>query len=102
MKIATKFLATLAITATLAAPAYAWGPREQGVLAGIAGVLLLQHATHPRVVVPHAGYYPTPQPVVPYYPGTVYHNHTYRPMYKAVDVFIPECNCYRTVTVQVN
>ncbi len=30
--------------------AHAWGPREQGALAGVAGVLLYQHMTQPRVV----------------------------------------------------
>ena len=28
--------------------------------------------------------------------------YTHRPMYKAVDIYIPECNCYRTVHVQIN
>ena len=85
----------------VSAQAHAWGAREQGALAGVAGVLLFQHITQPRVVVPAQPIY-TPAPVVPYYPGTVYPDYIQRPMYRAVDVFIPECQCYRTVMVQIN
>lgn len=39
---------------------------------------------------------------VEYHPGTVYHDFIYRPMYKMVTVYIPECKCERTVKVRVN
>lgn len=46
------------------------------------------------------------QPVVIYQdPPVVYQQqpvYNYRPMYKMVDVYIPECNCTRTVQVQIN
>lgn len=96
-----KFIAALAILGSLSAPAHAWGDREQGALAGVAATLLFQHVTQAQ---PHVHTAPsvTMQPTVPYYSGTVYPDYTHRPMYKAVDVFIPECRCYRTVMVQIN
>lgn len=98
MKTLNKLLAAVGLSFTIAAsPAHAWGAREQAATAGIASVLLYQQITQPRVYVQ-----PPPQPVVPYYPGTVYPDYIYRPMYKAVDVFVPECQCYRTILVQVN
>lgn len=84
----------LAITA---APAYAWGDREQGVLTGVAGLWVFQQLNkagqqqppQPQVVTP-APVYVVPQP------------YTHRPMYKMVDIYIPECNCTRSVLVQIN
>lgn len=119
-------LAVLAVTAAVATtPAMAWGDREQGILLGIGGTLLAQQLVRPPVVVapgygpapvynapPYTGYAPPVMPVpsapvygapvVPYYPGTVYPDFIQRPMYKAVDVFVPECNCYRTMMVRIN
>lgn len=101
MKTLSKLLIVLGLTFSISSPSFAWGDREQGIVTGIAGTLLWQHLAQPK------GYasVPTAYPAtlsVPYYPGTVYRDYTYRPMYKAVDVFIPECNCYRTVMVQIN
>lgn len=42
-------VAGLVVLSTIGS-AHAWGPREQGALAGVAGVLLYQHVTQPRVV----------------------------------------------------
>lgn len=94
-----KFIASLVVLCSISAPAYAWGEREQGALAGIAATLLFQHIHQPR---PHTQPQVTVQPTVPYHYGTTYPDYTHRPMYKAVDVFIPECRCYRTVMVQIN
>lgn len=44
----------------------------------------------------------TPPPPVVYYPNMPYNGYIYRPMYKMVDIYIPECNCYRSVPVQIN
>jgi hypothetical protein len=44
-----KVLVALITVATIGS-AHAWGPREQGALAGVASVLLYQHVTQPRVV----------------------------------------------------
>ena len=44
---------------------------------------------------------PTPIVVAPPPPVYVYPQE-YRPMYKFVDVYIPECNCYKSIKVQIN
>lgn len=100
------------VLATVAShPAMAWGAREQGIVTGIVGTIIVQQLVRPPVVVlpmpapvpvvPWNPAYPA-GPVVPYYPGTMYPDYIYRPMYKSVDVFIPECQCWRTVQVRVN
>lgn len=65
------------------------------VIGGVIGAVI---ANQPRSYT----YTPPPPPPVVYYPGTVYPDYTYRPMYKMVDVFFPDCNCYRSVPVQIN
>lgn len=102
MKLFTKVVAAAVLAASVSTPAFAWGDREQGILAGAAGLWAIQQlnrAGQPQVVYQGspAPVYQTAPPV--YFPQPSY---TYRPMYKAVDVFIPECNCTRTVMVQVN
>lgn len=37
-----------------------------------------------------------------YQPGMVYPDFIYRPMYKLVEVYIPECKCTKTVKVRIN
>lgn len=63
------------------------------VIGGIVGAVI---ANQNRPV------YVTPPPPVIYYPGQVYPDYTYRPMYRMVDVYIPECGCTRSVQVQIN
>lgn len=102
-------LAVATLSAT--SPAMAWGAREQGIVAGVVGTLIVQQLVRPPVVVAAPPPVPVPvvpwnpavpvSPVVPYYPGTVYPDYIYRPMFKSVDVWVPECYCYRTMTVQV-
>jgi hypothetical protein len=92
-------LVAAGLTLAFATSAHAWGPREQGALAGIAGTLIFQHITQPHVQA--APVQPAPVYVEP--PRYVYPApHVQRPMFKHVDVYIPECNCYRTIYVQVN
>lgn len=59
-------IATVIIAALISAPAFAWGDREQGALAGAAGVLLLQHINRahqaPPPPPPPQYYAPAPQP----------------------------------------
>jgi len=55
----------LITAACMATPALAWGPREQGALAGIVGTLIFQHVTKEA----QAGQVPQTQPV--YVPGPV-------------------------------
>lgn len=102
--------------ATVSQPAMAWGEREQGIVTGIVGTIVAQQIFRPPVVVapppvavpapapvpvvPWNPAYPT-GPVVPYYPGTVYPDYIQRPMYRSVDVWVPECQCWRTVQVRV-
>lgn len=100
-----KKVVVAALVALIAMPAFAWGPREQGALAGIAGTLLFQHITRDGAQ-PAPPVYSAPPPV--YAPAPVYRSrdvhpdYIHRPMYRAVDVYIPECNCVRTIMVPVN
>ena len=83
--------------------AFAWGALEQGILWGIGGTLVGQHIirqNQPQTVYVQPAYPQHPQGY--YVPAPYYNRHTYRPMYKAVDIWIPECGCYRTVLVQIN
>lgn len=118
MKTLSKVLTAAVLSAAIATPALAWGEREQGALAGIVGTLILQQiardgqavppqpAPRPPVVQPQVVYPPVvyaPPIVVPVYPP-VYHRHhgqAQRPMWRRVDVYIPECNCTRTIDVQI-
>ena len=103
-----KFVAAAAVAASVTTPALAWGDREQGALAGIVGTLILQNVMRPQVVtVPNSGPVYAPQPHV-HVPQVIVPNpHVYvvpspiRTYTRRVDVFIPECNCYRTVEVQI-
>lgn len=72
-----KFIAAVAIFAGFTAQAHAWGDREQGILAGVVGTLILQHVTGSRDTqsqpVPNyppvsVGGYPQQPPVVQHYP----------------------------------
>lgn len=98
-----KLIAVSLLAAAVSTPAFAWGDREQGILAGAAGLWAIQQLNragqHPPV-------YQVPQPVYQqphmHIPGVVHRDFIHRPMYKAVDIFIPECNCTRTVMVQIN
>ena len=46
-----KVLIALAVLATVATQAQAWGPREQGALAGIAATLLIQNTQRAPAVI---------------------------------------------------
>ena len=59
-----KFILAVLITLGAASSAHAWGPREQGALAGVAGVLLYQQITQPRVVYQQPQVIYTPPPVI--------------------------------------
>ena len=68
------------ITAALVAtPALAWGPHEQGILQGVAGLWLYQRLSQPQVVSqppvvvqqPPIIYAPAPQQVIIQNPGVV-------------------------------
>lgn len=71
--------------------------------AGVLGAIIGGHIVRnrqPNVV------YTAPQPVYTeyreYYPETRYYHEYRRPMYRSVDVWIPECGCYRTIRVRVD
>lgn len=112
MKTLSKVLTAAVLSTAIATPALAWGEREQGALAGIVGTLILQQiardgqaapvpAPRPPVVYGGGVYVP---PVVVHVPPHVHHHphvHAPRPMWRRVDVYIPECNCVRTIDVQV-
>lgn len=58
----TKIAAVAVIGSMLAAPAFAWGEREQGILSGVAGLWLWQRLNQPPVVVQQAPQsFPVPQ-----------------------------------------
>lgn len=76
-----KALVSLAVIGSLvSAPAFAWGPREQGILTGVAGLWVYQQLTRPPVTVvqqqpvvvapPPVVYQQSPAPA--YVPRTVY------------------------------
>lgn len=80
----TKILAVAAVLFATITNAQAWGPREQGALAGIAGTLIFQHIANaqaqaqypqqPPVVVggyPQAYPQPVPQVVIPQQPRVI-------------------------------
>lgn len=91
-------IATLLVLAIWTVPAAAWGDREQGIAAGVAGTLALQHMMQHRQMYVRPQYGPQYAPqYAPAYPS-----YTHRPMYRSVDIFIPECNCYRTMMIQIN
>lgn len=90
-------LITLLLAAAASTSAFAWGDREQGALLGATLGYIVGQQNQPRPYTQPPAVYQQP-PV--YVPATPYY--TYRPMYKAVDVYIPECNCTRTVMVQIN
>ena len=77
-----KVLVSIAIVFGLvSAPAFAWGPREQGILAGAAGLWVYQQLSRPPVVVQQAPVMVSPPPVyqqppvVYQQPPVVYHQH---------------------------
>lgn len=59
---------------TASTPALAWGAREQGILAGIAGTILVQEITRDR------------QPQVHTAPPVISHRGTYHPMIIAPNI----------------
>jgi hypothetical protein len=69
-KMKMKIAAVAVIGSMLAAPAFAWGDREQGILTGIAGLWLWQRLNQPPVVVQQAPLsFPVPQgPMVGQFP----------------------------------
>jgi hypothetical protein len=61
---------TLALitAALLATPAFAWGDREQGALAGIVGTLIFQHIQRDAQAAPPPVIIQQPQPQIIYQP----------------------------------
>ena len=66
----TKIAVVALVGSLVTAPAFAWGDREQGILSGIAGLMLWQHINRPPVVVQQAPMQvPVPQgPMIGQYP----------------------------------
>lgn len=92
-----KVIVALLLAVTATAPAYAWGDREQGILSGIAGVLLWQRLNQPQVIQQVPVPVPAPAPVIihPNQPS-VYNGIDLRSYYNClVTVYDPLTNTYR-------
>jgi hypothetical protein len=59
-----KFLIAVAVVLTTVTSAHAWGPREQGALAGIAATLLFQHVQGHAHTQQQPVYIPQQQPQI--------------------------------------
>jgi len=69
-----KILATAAVIAmTATTQAHAWGEREQGILTGVIGTIILQDIYGNRN---HGHHYPQQQPVIVQQPPVVHNNTT--------------------------
>jgi hypothetical protein len=89
-KMKTKLLAVALIGSLLSAPAMAWGDREQGILAGAAGLWLIQRLNQPPVVVQQAPQFPVPQgPMIGQYPTNPYPY-----------ILVPQCR--QVLTIQMD
>ena len=89
------------LTALFVIPAHADGHHHGGgnwVAPFVGGAVIGAIIAQPRYIQPPVVY----NPPVYFTPGTVYPDYIYRPVYREVSIFVPECNCYRTITVQVN
>lgn len=91
----------LALALVASTPAFAWGEREQGALAGIVGTILFQNMTRPHVVQPPVVIH---QPPVYNYSSPVYnlpHVPHRTPIYERRSQWDPACNCYIVVYNQI-
>ena len=77
-----KVLVVLLVTLGFTSQAFAWGPREQGILTGVAGLWVYQQLSRPQVVVQQAPVAVQPQPVY-VYPQVVYGAPTTAPVIPA-------------------
>lgn len=101
-----KHIIAIIATSLVATSAFADGYRGHGHhgmgwVAPLVGGVVLGTLIAPRVVEAAPPVYTQPAPVY-VQPAPVYVQPGYQPMYKFVDVYIPECNCYRSVKVQIN
>ena len=86
------------VLALISNSAFAWGDREQGALTGfVIGAIIGNKHQQPSNPV----YLPPPPPQPIYIPPPVVY--TYPPQQQLfrqrIDIYIPECNCYRTIEV---
>ena len=64
----------VAVVAGTVTPAMAWGEREQGILSGVAGAIILNRLLQPQPQqIPPPVYYGSPPPVYYTPPPTVYY-----------------------------
>lgn len=99
-----KLILSLALVA--ATPAFAWGDREQGAVAGILGTLILQNSGvmqrpapvyQPPVVIQQPVYTNTP----PVYNLPQPRHYGATPLYEKRSQWDPNCNCYVVVYNQI-
>lgn len=95
----------LSLTLVIATPAFAWGDREQGAVAGILGTIILQNSGVLSKPQPQQAPVIVQQPVYinsyPVYnlPRAPYHGAT--PLYEKRSQWDPNCNCYVVVYNQI-
>jgi hypothetical protein len=93
-----KLVLSLALIAS--APAFAWGDREQGILAGVIGTMILQNTgviQRPPVVVQQAPVIIQQQPVY----NLPRAQHGVTPIYEKRTQWDANCNCYIVVYNQI-
>jgi hypothetical protein len=92
-------ISSFVIGCLVSTPVMAIGDIERGVLYGIGGLWAIQQLNRAGQSPQQPQTYGNPPVAVPTYPNRSY---IHEPIYKAVDVYIPECSCYRTFMIQVN
>ena len=101
-----KLVLSIALAASASTPAFAWGDREQGILAGVIGTMILQNTgviQRPPVVVQQPPVVVQQPPVViqqqPVY--TLPRAQQGTPVYERRTQWDPNCNCYIVVYNQI-
>ena len=87
----------LAAALIASTPAFAWGEREQGALAGVAGLWIFQQLSKPQVVVQQPPVI-VQQPPVYSLPRS---QHGGTPIYERRTQWDANCNCYIVVYNQI-
>jgi len=101
----------LAAALIASTPAFAWGEREQGALAGVAGLWIFQQLSKPQVVVQQPPVIVQQPPVIVQQPPVIVQQppvyslprsqHGGTPIYERRTQWDANCNCYIVVYNQI-